>query len=259
MTLSGRNGSTAVQINYELCSTCTQCIAICPQQALSWNDVASTTYDRARLPSAEQLDELFKERRTTRLFRRKPIERETIEEIVSYGIYAPTNNYTLRVIVVDDPAIMEELDQALMWFLSKIYNLFFRFKVVFNFIRWITPSMSPKDKVKFEHDLERGRTYERLPAATIFIVGDSRIGLSEVSAQYYMYNMILYAQVKGIGSRLRGTGPIFLDRSRAARQRLGLQKHEHILGTLEIGYPAVEFRNKVEGKALPIQWNPVQS
>ena len=66
--------------------------------------------------------------------------------------------------------------------------------------------------------------------------------------------MILYAQAKGIGSRLKGIGQVLLDRSSAARERLGLQRHEHILGMLELGYPAVRFRNKVEGKTLRIEW-----
>ena len=30
---------------------------------------------------------------------------------------------------------------------------------------------------------------------------------------------------------------------------------EHILAMVELGYPAVRFRNKVEGKTLSIAWN----
>jgi nitroreductase/Pyruvate/2-oxoacid:ferredoxin oxidoreductase delta subunit len=248
-------GGTLATINRALCSTCTQCIAICPQRALSWDQVPPVVYDQGRLPSAEQLDELFKQRRTIRIFKPDRIDRALVEEIVSYGIYAPTNNYELRAIVVDDPKIMEALDAIIVRFVSWIYNLFYRSRVVFNLIRVITPAMDPKDRVKMEGDLERGRTFDTPPAAMVFIVGDRRIGLSEASAQYALYNMILYAQAKGIGSRLKGTGPIMLDRSRAARECLGLQKQEHILGTLELGYPAVRFRNKVQGKTMSIQWN----
>jgi Fe-S-cluster-containing hydrogenase component 2 len=50
----------------EFCSTCTQCIAICPTQALAWNHTKPEPYDRQRLPAPEQLDELFKERRSIR-------------------------------------------------------------------------------------------------------------------------------------------------------------------------------------------------
>jgi nitroreductase/NAD-dependent dihydropyrimidine dehydrogenase PreA subunit len=243
-----------ININYELCSTCTQCIAVCPQQAISWDGVPPVAYDEARLPSPEQLDELFKERRTIRFFKEDKIDRTLLEEIVKYGIYTPTNNYDLRAIVVDDEEIIEALDRILLQSVSRIYNVVFKPKIVFNLIRRITPALDPKDKVKMESALERGHAFHH-PPALVFIVGDKRIALSEASAQYALYNMILYAQAKGIGSSLWGSAPTFLDRSKAVRERLGLQKHEHILGALGLGYPAVKFANKVEGKTLDIQWN----
>jgi ferredoxin len=243
-----------VRINHELCSTCTQCIAICPQRALSWDDVPPVAYDEARLPSPEQLDELFKERRTIRFFKEEKIDRTLLEEIVGYGIYAPTNNYDLRAIVVDDEEIIEALDRILLQSVSRIYKVVFKPKIVFNLIRRITPALDPKDKVKMESALERGHAFHR-PPAIVFIVGDKRIALSEASTQYALYNMILYAQAKGIGSSLWGSAQTFLDRNKAARKRLGLGKHEHILGALGLGYPAVKFANKVEGKTLGIQWH----
>ena len=243
-----------ISINYELCSTCTQCIAVCPQQAISWDGVPPVAYDRTRLPSPEQLDELFKERRTIRFFKKDKIDRTLLEEIVGYGIYAPTNNYNLRAIAVDDEEIIEALDRILMQFVSRVYRAVFKPKIVFNLIRRITPALDPKDKVKMESALERGYAFHR-PPALVFIVGDKRIALSEASTQYALYNMILYAQAKGIGSSLWGAAEIFLDRNKATRERLGLQKHEHILGALGLGYPAVKFANKMEGKTLSIQWN----
>jgi nitroreductase/NAD-dependent dihydropyrimidine dehydrogenase PreA subunit len=243
-----------ISINYELCSTCTQCIAVCPQQAISWDGVLPVAYDEARLPSPEQLDELFKERRTIRFFKEDKIDRSLLEEIVGYGIYAPTNNYDLRAIVVDDEEIIGELDRILLKFVSRTYNIVFKPQIVFNLIRRMTPALQRKDKVKMESALERAHAFHR-PPAIVFIVGDKRIALSEASAQYALYNMILYAQAKGIGSCLWGSAQTFLDRSKAVRERLGLQKHEHILGGLGLGYPAVKFANKVEGKTLSIQWN----
>jgi nitroreductase/NAD-dependent dihydropyrimidine dehydrogenase PreA subunit len=255
ITLSNGHGHGIAQIDQALCSTCTQCIAICPQQALSWDQVPPVAYDPGRLPLAEQLDELFKQRRTVRHFKEDKIERALLEEILGYGIYAPTNNYDLRAIVVDDPAILEMLDAIIMRFVSWAYNLVYRPSLVFRLVEAMTPAISPKTKVKMEHGLKTGRAFDSRPAAVVFVVGDRRILLSEASAQYALYNVILYAEAKGIGSRINGGIPITLDRSRGARQHLGLQKHEHILAALELGYPAVKFRNKVEGKAMSLAWN----
>ena len=243
-----------LHINYELCSTCTQCIAVCPPKALSWDGVHPVAYDRKRIPSPEQLDELFKERRTIRFFKKDRIDRKLLEEIVGYGTYAPTNNFNLRAVVVDDPEVIKEMEQIILRLISRIYRLVMKPRLVFNLIRKITPAMDPKDKVKIEEAMERGTSLRSEPAAAVFIVGDKRIALSSESAQYALYNMILYAQTKGIGSCLRGAGRIFLDKNRTARARLGLKRHEHILDTLLLGYPDVKFANKVKGKTMDIQW-----
>jgi nitroreductase/NAD-dependent dihydropyrimidine dehydrogenase PreA subunit len=252
--LANRDEGVVAQVDHALCSTCTQCIAICPQQALSWNRVPPVAYDDSRLPTAEQLEELLKQRRTIRRFTEAKIDRAHIREIVGYGIYAPTNNYALRAIVVDDPATMEALDAIIMRYVSWAYTLLYRSPWVFNFLRAITPAVDLKTKVKMERGLASGRSMDTLPAAMVFVVGDRRILLSDASSQYALYNMILYAQAKGIGSRIKAAGSITLDRSRSARECLGLRRREHILATLELGYPAVRFRNKVEGKTMDIQW-----
>jgi nitroreductase len=242
-----------LSINHDLCSTCTQCIAVCPQQALSWDSVPSVPYDNTQLPTLENLDELFKQRRTIRKFKKAPLERPLLEAIVGYGIYAPTNNYGLRVIIIDDAEVIHELDQIGVKFVAKIYRLIFKPKLIFNMICSITPLITATDKVKMETTLAENRTFHH-PPALVFIVGDGRVALSLESAQYALYNMMLYAQVRGIGSCIWGGAQTFIDRSKVARARLGMTKHERILATVGFGYPAQKFKNKVTGKQLNITW-----
>jgi nitroreductase/NAD-dependent dihydropyrimidine dehydrogenase PreA subunit len=248
------NNHKEIEIDQFLCSTCTQCIAICPRQALSWNGINPAVFEKERIPSAWQLEELLKQRRTVRDYKKTPIERTLIDEIIQMGIYAPTNNFDLRAIVVDDPAMLGSFDAIIMWYVSIIYNLFYRSSIVFELLKAITPLVNSKQRVKLEHGLKRGSAFESIPAATIFIVGDARVLESETSAQYALYNMILYAQLKGIGSRISAAGVLTLDKNKAVRKYLNLKRHEHILGNLDLGYPAVRFRNKVEGKRMPVVW-----
>ena len=244
----------SVSIDHEFCSMCTQCVAVCPRQALSWDHVLPVAYDESRLPSPDQLEELFKERRTIRFFRSEKIDRTLLEEIVGYGIYAPTNNFELRAIVVDDQATIEDFDGIIQRWNARIYNTFYRPRVLYALLRRLWPKRDYLEaKPKLEAALEAGRAIREL-AAMIFIVGDKRTPLSVDSAQYALYNMILYAQVKQIGSSLWGPGRLFLNRHQVARECLGLGKHEQIFGTVLLGYAAVKFRNKVEGKTLDIEW-----
>ena len=220
------------EIDETYCSTCSQCVAICPAGALSWNGVAPAAFDAARLPTAAQLDELFKQRRSIRSYKETPVERSLLTEIVHYGIYAPTHNYSLRAIIVDDRTIIAALDQILMRFVTTVYNVAYRPKIV----GWLARAIGMEEeyllnKPKLEGAINRGRAI-RYPAAIVFIVGDRRIPLSIDSAQYALANMTFYAQVKGIGGCLWGNGPIFMDRSRAARRLLGLQRRDRIFGAL---------------------------
>jgi NAD-dependent dihydropyrimidine dehydrogenase PreA subunit/nitroreductase len=249
------DGGTVV-IDNMLCSTCTQCIAVCPQAALSWAGVRAVPYDRSRLPTPEQLDELLKERRTMRFFAADRIERGLLQEIVGYGIYAPTNNYHLQAIIVDDEETIALLDRICTETSARIYRLIYKPKLVFGLLSRLTSSLKETDKVKFEHVIARGYTLHK-PPAIVFVVGERWVAHSEASAQYCLYNMMLYAQAKGLGCCLWGGGKLLLNRNRAARERLGMQRGEHILGIVVLGHPAVEFANKVEGKHLPIRWNGI--
>lgn len=243
-------------IDQTVCSTCTQCIAVCPRRALSWNGMIPAPFERQRLPVAEQLDELFKERRSIRRFKRKKIDRALLEEIGQYGIYAPTHAFSLRVIIVDDEALIATLDQAIVANCRWIYRLAYQFKLLgalaalFGYADELN-----RARPKIEATLQTGHVFHSMPTAFILIVGDKKVPLSEASAQYALANMMYYAQVKGVGTCLWANGPIFIDKHRAARRQLGLKPNERIFGAMYLGYPAARFSNKVYGKKIAIQWN----
>jgi nitroreductase/NAD-dependent dihydropyrimidine dehydrogenase PreA subunit len=244
------------RIDHALCSTCTQCVAVCPKQALAWDGVAPAAFERQRLPAAEQLDELFKERRSIRRFKRDKIDRSLLAEMVSYGIYAPTHAFHLRAIVVDDEALIAVLDQAIVSYCRWLHLALYRLKVVGVLAGWFGYGEEiAKARPKIEAVLEQGHAFHSLPTAFIFVVGDKRVPLSEASAQYALANMMYYGQVKGVGTCLWANGPLFIDKHREARRQLGLRPNERIFGAMYLGYPAVRFSNKVNGKSLAVQWN----
>jgi nitroreductase/NAD-dependent dihydropyrimidine dehydrogenase PreA subunit len=244
------------QIDQRVCSACTQCIAVCPTQALSWNGATPLRFERQRLPQAEQMDELFRERRSIRRFKRQKVERALLEEVTHYGAYAPTHAFALRAIIVDDEAMITLFDQAIVENCRWIYRLAYRFKIgaalaaLFGY-----GDEMRRARPKIEATLQEGHAFHSLPTALIFIVGPKNDLLSVDSAQYALANMMYYAQVKGIGTCLWANGPIFIDKNRAARKKLALQRSERIFGAMYLGYPAIRFSNKVSGKKMAIQWN----
>jgi NAD-dependent dihydropyrimidine dehydrogenase PreA subunit/nitroreductase len=243
-----------VRIDAAVCSTCTQCIAACPERALSWDGVEPVPFRPALLPSVEQLEELFHERRSVRDFEPRPVPRDVLARIVTAGSFAPTNNYGLRAVATDDPAVIREMDAAVLRFTRAVYGLLFRPRPVFGLLRALTSGVTATDRVKMRSVLARGRNFRTFPAAMVFLAGDPRTALSRESAQCALVNMFYCAQATGVAGCLFGPGRIVLDRDRRVRARLGLGPREHVLGTLLLGWPAVRFNNAVAGKTLPLRW-----
>jgi hypothetical protein len=103
--------------------------------------------------------------------------------------------------------------------------------------------------------MHRKRNFKTVPAAIVMIIADKRTPLNLESAQSALYNIDLYAQARGLGCRNLVGNQMFLNRSRSFRRIIGLKKHEQIFGTLALGYPAVKFRKKINGRKINIQWN----
>lgn len=239
-----------------MCSTCAQCIAACPSRALSWDSIPPAAFDRQRLPAPEQLDELFRERRSIRLFKRQKIDRSLLEEIARYGTYAPTHAFNLRIIIVDEETLIELLDQAIVANCRWIYNLAYRVKVGGLLTGWFGYAEEmDKARPKIEATLKLGHAFHSMPTAFIFVVGNKKVPLSTDSAQYALANMMYYAQVKGVGTCLWANGPLFIDKHRLARRQLGILPTERIFGAMYMGYPAVRFSNKVGRKMMDVCWN----
>jgi nitroreductase len=247
-------------INQAVCSTCAQCIAICPNQALAWDGKNPRPFDRNLLPTAEQLDELFKERRSIRRFKREKINQVTLEEIARYGIYAPTHAFNLRVIIVDEEALIATLDQAIVNYCRWIDRLAYQNKIG-EFLASIFGygDEMRRARPKIENTLRMGHAFHSMPTAFILIVGDKKVPFSEASAQYALANMMYYAQIKGVGTCLWANGPLFIDKHRSSRQQLGINSNERIFGAMYMGYPAIKYSNTVNGKTIAVQWNGAAS
>jgi nitroreductase len=245
-------------IDRATCSTCAQCVAVCAPKVFSWNHVMPVRLDGGRVPSAAQLEELFGVRHSIRHFTKAKIDRGLLAEIVAAGAYAPTEDFHLRVIVIDDEELIAQLDRTLVDLTIKIYRRYFKLRLIGTLARLTGfGHVYQRSEAKLRHVIERRQALLTLPAAFLFVVGDQRLPLSRDSAQHALANMTYAAWARGVGSCLSGNGPMYFDRDKTIRKRLGLAKRHTILGTLMLGYPAVKFNNKVAGRTLPIEWNGV--
>jgi nitroreductase len=225
---------------------------------LSWDNIEPESFNRSLYPSPDQMDELFRERRTIRDYKGKKIDRLLLEELAGYIVYAPTHNFNFRIIIIDDELIIDLIDSIILKFVKITYNWFYKNNVIYSLLRLFSPSREHeylKAKPKLEAAKRREGGFKTKPAAIIMIIGDKRIPLGLESAQYALYNMDLYAQVRGLACRNLVGNQKVINNNNKFRRLVGFKPEERIFGVLTLGYPAVRFRNKVKGKKVMIQWN----
>jgi nitroreductase len=249
-----------LKVDYKYCSTCTQCISVCPKQAITWDNVKPEKFDKSLYPDSAHFAELLMQRRTIRDYTNQKIDRLLLEEIAGFAIYAPTNNFNLRTIIIDEDQLINRIDSLIYQFSANLYNWLYRPWIIQLLIKIFSPGMEfeyLKAKPKLENAKKRNRSFKSKPAAIILIIGDKKVPLTLESAQYALYNIDLYAQTKGIACRnLVGTQMV-MNKSNYLRELLGLSKNENIFGAITMGYSAINFRNKVMGKNINIQWNGI--
>ena len=242
------------KIDYSTCSTCTQCIAICPVKAFSWDNIEASNINSSILPESEQIKEFLKKRRSIRKFKNRPVEKAILQDIAVMSKYAPTNNYDIDIIIVEDKSLINELEKECLAFINRVYKIIYKPKVIFNMMKKITPAANVTDKIKMERILKRGNIFQNAPAL-IILIADSRIVHTELSCQYALYNMSLYSEALGLGSCISGGGKSILSKNKKVKGLLNIPDYKKIQGILFLGYQDVNFKNKVEGIKPKIYWN----
>lgn len=96
------------------CIACGHCMAFCPHGAARVDVLPLENMrkiDRSRLPNAETLDMLFRARRSTRHFKKTPIPKELLEQVLNASRYAPSakNDRPARFIIAYEADMMRSI------------------------------------------------------------------------------------------------------------------------------------------------------
>lgn len=110
---------TAIENAEEFCINCGHCLAVCPHGALSLKAMPieeCPTFEPGQLPSSDQMDLALKSRRSIRVYRKEPLSREVIREIIDTARYAPSghNVQPVRWLVYSDPKDIQRLASLVM-------------------------------------------------------------------------------------------------------------------------------------------------
>lgn len=167
----------------------------------------------ADIDTASVVNDLMMSRRSIRAYKDSVISRETLNEILKYGINAPNGqnlqSYELRVI--DSPALIDSITQA-------VVN--------------DNPKIAERDGFK--------NIFVNAPCV-VCIACDTQYDMAQIDCGLLGENIILAAWAKGIGSCCLGSSARWIQDSPSAKpylDRMAFSKGYKLLYCIALGYPA---------------------
>jgi nitroreductase len=255
----------------EGCIACGQCVAICPQSAISHSEFPSTTIrpiQFEQMPTSEQVMTLLKTRRSIRAFRDKPLTNETIESIIDGARFAPSghNSQSTEFLIVQNKDVLKQVSTTVIEYLKfeirRFGNPLFR---TFALLADRELAESGLHEIPWFKQLirlfESGEDpiLNDAPALLAFHAPRT-IGFADVNAQLALQNASLVAHSLGIGHFYTGwvLSPCRAPRARSWNRRIpsliGIPPGNTLHGTLALGYPIPRFKNMIERNPPQIRW-----
>jgi nitroreductase/NAD-dependent dihydropyrimidine dehydrogenase PreA subunit len=203
------------------CILCGHCIAICPENAVLYEDMRDIPLEFEE-PIDFLLDEalfkLIRSKRSIRRYKSQKVPHEIIEKIIESIRYAPAaiNLRNLKSIIISGKKKIEEFTYSI-----------------------IESMESGKQKENLKKSVENGINPFFYNAPHILML-HSKNGWGEVNATIALTYAMLYAETLGIGSCwIGGIQKYFLGNREVTERILGISNK--ICGMMIFGYPAVKY------------------
>jgi len=167
----------------------------------------------ADIDTASVVNNLMMSRRSIRAYKDSVISRETLNEILKYGINAPNgqNLQSYEIRVIDSPALIDSITQAVVK---------------------DNPKIAERDGFK--------NIFVNAPCV-VCIACDTQYDMAQIDCGLLGENIILAAWAKGIGSCCLGSSVRWILDSPSAKpylDRMAFSKGYKLLYCIALGYPA---------------------
>lgn len=167
----------------------------------------------ADIDTASVVNDLMMSRRSIRAYKDSVISRETLNEILKYGINAPNgqNLQSYEIRVIDSPVLIDSITQAVVK---------------------DNPKIAERDGFK--------NIFVNAPCV-VCIACDTKYDMAQIDCGLLGENIILAAWAKGIGSCCLGSSARWILDSPSAKpylDRMAFSKGYKLLYCIALGYPA---------------------
>lgn len=249
------------------CFECGQCVAACPQQAVILNGMAPeglVSINPELAISPEQLRQYMTSRRSIRNFKKKPVEREKLQQILDIASYAPTgkNWQLVNWIVIEDPAEVQQISGQIAKKLRNVLPYMFTIG-----------SLKSKDVRRmrrgypqllnlFQEELaEMVKAWEegsdrilRGAPHLIMAYGDTRNIMTRDACVTAMTHLELAAHGLGLGACWAGLVGLYAQLWPDFGRELGIPKNNEIICAMMIGYPKYKYHTIPYRNAPRVIW-----
>ena len=116
---------TPIAIAEERCMNCGHCMAVCPKGALTLKTMGPSdcrSVIRDKKINFEEMEQLFLARRSIRVFKDKPVSKETLRELFRLVGYAPSghNARVVQWLVIEDAKEIKKLSGLVIEWLRRL-------------------------------------------------------------------------------------------------------------------------------------------
>lgn len=225
-----------------LCINCGHCLAICPSGALALAAMPLADCPSVRrelLPNLEQLSHLVRARRSVRLYKATPVEREVLTGLLEVASHAPTarNSQQLGWLVIHDPAEVRRLAGLAIDWMRHLVDGGSPLATSYGMARMIKSWESGKDPVL------------RGAPALLLVHAPSAYRVGRVDATIALATLELVAFAVGLGSCWAGLLNTAADQWPPLKEALAFGEGRGLCGAMMIGYP--RHRNQRLPARLP--------
>ena len=260
------NGSVPKLSRIEACISCGQCVAACPVEAISHKDFpkgSMTLVNQKIVPSAEQVLEILKARRSIRVFDEKPVEKEHIEKIIEGARFTPSahNLQSTEFVVVQDITTLERIRELAVSRLAKTIKLL-RNPLTRSLAFLKLGKNTTKNALHLLPSLEmlvdntsngKDKLLFNAPCLIILHAEDSVL-FAEVNANLALQNASLISHALGLGSMYSGIIVRVAHVDRSIARLLSIPDNHQIYAALTIGYPRIKYHYRIERKIPRVRW-----